>query len=60
MKPPVLWWVGPSTNPDNIVKHLEEYDFKQVSNMPGMAADLCSLNENIQLPKGLVIELADN
>lgn len=37
---PLIWWIGPSTNPPNLRHHLEQHGFIHVSTTPGMALDL--------------------
>ena len=57
---PLLWWVGPSSKPDNLVKYLEKHGFIEDGRSPGMAVDLSALNENIHSPEGLTIERVDD
>lgn len=54
-KVPMLWWTGPSTQPTDLGSRLSERGF-QTEELPGMAADLDSLPENLQLPQDFVIE----
>jgi len=56
---PVLWWIGPSTQPADFGKHLEKYGFI-AGEAPGMAVDLANLNENRAAPAGLSIQLAQD
>lgn len=53
---PMLWWVGPSTQPADLGKHLESRGLTHVTTFLGMAADLLSLNEDVSMPPGLTIE----
>lgn len=57
---PVLWWIGPSTQPADLGKHLEKHGFLFDENSPGMAADLEKLNEDLPKPEGLSIRLAQD
>jgi len=59
-KVPILWWVGPASKPDNLVKYLEKHGFIEDGLSPGMAVDLSALNENIRFPADLTIERVDN
>jgi ribosomal protein S18 acetylase RimI-like enzyme len=52
---PMLWWIGPSTRPANLGKHLEDHGLTHTAE-PGMAVDLLALNEDVPQPSGLEIE----
>ena len=41
---PIIWWVGPSTRPNNLSQCLEEKGFIHVSTIPGMAIDLLTID----------------
>jgi len=56
---PMLWWTGPSTQPTDLGTQLSAHGFL-CSNVPGMAADLNSLPENLNLPEDLVIKRVEN
>ncbi len=43
---PVLWWIGPQTQPADLAMHLEACGFTHDGHMPGMAIDLMTLQEN--------------
>jgi len=53
---PGTWHVGPSFRPANLGELLVEHGFHDAGGEPGMAADLNTLNEDIQYPSHLVIE----
>jgi hypothetical protein len=55
---PVLWWIGPSTRPENLARHLLKNGFTVDEDGPGMAADLENLNEGLLMPDGLSIQPA--
>lgn len=55
-----IWTTGPSTSPGNLAAMLEAREFVQLATTTGMAADLHTLNEQIQVNAELVItEAAD-
>ena len=56
---PMLWFTGPSTKPVDLGSRLLERGF-QFWESPGMAVDLDSLPEKLQLPPNLVIERVEN
>ncbi len=43
---PLLWWVGPSAQPPDLAKHLEQHGFVCDDQSPGMAIDLARLKGN--------------
>lgn len=55
-KVPMMWWVGPSTEPAGLGASLEAKGFTRLAQMPGMAMDLSALNENFPSPNGFLIE----
>ena len=55
-KLPIMWWIGPSTRPVGLEKHLEAHGFTHGEDMLGMAVDLLALKEELPLPSGLTIE----
>jgi len=57
---PLLWWIGPSSTPGNLVECLEKHSFIEDGYSPGMALDLSDLYENIHPPEGLTIERVDD
>jgi ribosomal protein S18 acetylase RimI-like enzyme len=52
---PMLWWTGPSTQPSDLGSRLSARGF-QAAELPGMAADLNTLPENVELPEKLAIQ----
>ena len=56
---PMLWFTGPSTKPVDLGSRLLERGF-QFGESPGMAVDLDSLPEKLQLPQNLVIERVED
>ena len=55
-KVPVLWWIGPSSKPNNLGTYLEEFEFRLGDSPPGMHMDLNDLDQNYQFPPELRIE----
>jgi len=55
---PLIWWIGPSTQPADLGDTLIRYGFRMVDDAPGMAVALENLNEDLRSPAGLSIELA--
>lgn len=56
---PMLWFTGPSTKPVDLGSRLLERGF-QFWESPGMAVELDSLPEKLQLPPNLVIERVED
>jgi ribosomal protein S18 acetylase RimI-like enzyme len=56
---PMTWFVTPSTQPADLGRYLETYQFAHVGRTPGMAADLWAVEERPP-PTGLVIEQVSN
>jgi GNAT superfamily N-acetyltransferase len=56
-KLPVQWSVGPSTRPIDLGEHLQAKGFNKVSwELPGMAVELESMNEDFPEPPGFTIK----
>jgi GNAT superfamily N-acetyltransferase len=55
-KLPVQWSIGPSTRPVDLGEHLQAHGFTKVSDTPGMAVELESLNEDLSEPSGFTIK----
>ncbi len=55
---PVLWWIGPSTQPADLGQHLEEHGFVLDEASPAMAVDLARVNESLPMPTGFSIQCA--
>jgi GNAT superfamily N-acetyltransferase len=56
---PLLWWIGPSSRPADLISHLEAHGFARDDEVPGMAADLDELNENLSVAEGVSFRLAE-
>jgi GNAT superfamily N-acetyltransferase len=57
-KVPVIWWVGPSTQPSDLGERLEELGFLHDEEVPAMGVDLLQINELTPVVPGLVVEPA--
>jgi len=56
-KLPIQWSIGPSTRPIDLGVHLQAHGFTKVQgDMPGMAVELESMNEDIPEPPGFMIK----
>ncbi len=55
-KLPIQWSIGPSTRPIDLGEHLQAKGFTKVSDMPCMAVELESMNEDFTEPPGLTIK----
>jgi len=56
---PMVWWTGPSTQPSDLGARLGARGF-QATEVPGMATELNSLPEKVELPESLVIKLVES
>lgn len=55
-KIPMMWWVGPSTEPPHLGKYLENCGLVHAGEMSGMAIDLTSLEIQPSTPRELSIQ----
>ena len=55
---PVLWWTGPTTQPGDLGRYLEEHGFSCAGQPPGMAAELGRLDEHPAMPVGFALQQA--
>lgn len=55
-KLPMQWSIGPSTQPIDLGEHLQAKGFTKVSDTPGMAVELESMNEDLPEPPGFTIK----
>lgn len=57
---PVLWWLGPSAQPADLLERLQTFGIGPLSNMPGMAIDLDTVETDRPMPPGLeIFEVVD-
>jgi GNAT superfamily N-acetyltransferase len=59
-KVPLFWWVGPSTKPSDLGKHLEQQGFHHAGNMTEMVIDLSILKEDGPQPHNFIIRPVEN
>ncbi|MGD0175572.1 MAG: GNAT family N-acetyltransferase [Candidatus Bathyarchaeia archaeon] len=58
---PMLWWTGPTTRPRNLGIYLEAHGLvNEEGDSPGMAVDLQALNEGLNRPLGLEVEMVSD
>ena len=57
---PLLWWVGPSTHPADLVKYLGKFGFAVDDASSGMAVALEDLIESLPVPAGFSITHAQD
>jgi GNAT superfamily N-acetyltransferase len=57
---PMLWLVGPSTQPSDLGTHLSALGLSYMADDPGMATDLHTLPTNLPLPTGFTSEPVDD
>lgn len=55
-KLPMMWWTAPSDTPSDLPRRLVAAGLAEVEQAPGMAIDLQKLNEDVDSPRGLVIQ----
>lgn len=53
---PMLWWVGPTSQPSDLGIQLEDYDFTNIEQVPGMAINLDTLDEQFSTPEDITIQ----
>ena len=53
---PIVWLVGPSTQPTDLGSYLERRGWSHDDEAPGLAVDLHTLNEPLSLPPHITIE----
>lgn len=53
---PMMWWVGPSTEPRNLGKYLEDSGLDHAGELSGMAIDLDALLAHLSPPPELSID----
>ena len=56
---PLMWWIGPSTEPANLGEALTAFGFVH-EEVAGMAVDLHTLPQNTAAPAGLEIKLVED
>ncbi len=57
---PVLWWIGPRTQPSDLGNHLERHGFIGQKPLTGMAVDMDYLRDDLTLPMSLEVERVTN
>ncbi len=57
---PMFWWVGPSTRPSDLGRHLEAQGFHKGGTVPGMAILLADLPERTPTPTDFHIQPVDD
>ncbi len=57
---PLMWQVGPSSQPEDLRQRLLAHSFVHDEDEPGMALDILAMNEDFSLPVGLDIRLVEN
>src|SRR3989475_2304836 len=53
---PMIWWTGPSSNPPELGKYLENMGLIRAGSLTGSAVDLDTLPETVSMPEDLTIE----
>ncbi|MFX1283103.1 MAG: GNAT family N-acetyltransferase [Promethearchaeota archaeon] len=59
-KVPMIWWVGPTTDPKNLGVYLEKHGLKKGFDMPGMYYDLEDLEKELIFPAEFSFRQVDN
>jgi ribosomal protein S18 acetylase RimI-like enzyme len=57
---PMLWLVGPSTQPSDLGTHLIEFGLTHMADDPGMAIDLHALPVDLPVPTGFTCEAVED
>lgn len=52
-KLPGLWWVGPSSSPEDLESRLQRHGLAAAGNVVGMAADLSMVADSLSFPEGI-------
>ena len=53
---PLRWLISPITRPADLGERLEKHGFTNTAQVPGMAAILSNLNENLPMPEGFTMK----
>lgn len=59
-KVPMIWWVGPTSEPDDLGDYLIEQGLKKSFDMPGMCYDLENLEDELIFPSKFSCKLVNN
>jgi ribosomal protein S18 acetylase RimI-like enzyme len=57
---PALWWLGPSSTPENLGALLEQYGLHAAGEVPGMAVDLAEMKSMPKTIENLMIQKVSN
>ena len=57
---PMLWWIGPATQPADLGTYLETHGLTRVEDVPGMAVDLRAIAVHVDAPPDLTIQIVDD
>ncbi len=59
-KVPAIWWVGPSTIPNDLGSHLKNHGLTKAFDMLGMFYKLENLKKELEFPSGFTYKLVNN
>ncbi|MFX1513245.1 MAG: GNAT family N-acetyltransferase [Promethearchaeota archaeon] len=59
-KVPMIWWVGPTTLPEDLGSYLEKLGLEKVFDMPGMFYELEKIEKNLEFPPEFTVKVVDN